>query len=367
MDLEVMQSYLTGDYADTFSRVKAYAAFKNISSDEINERLEELYDILYTAQKQNKDVRKITGNDLEKFCKEFFGDYTIFDRIKKLPYSVYKAMWVIFVFSFITILADDHPIRNLFTITDDMAGILIGAAIILVIDFVCMVLIAPQILRLKKIKSDTWSFIMLVVMILVFIAVFWLMGDIKLEVKAFYTSLVSLIYIAVYSAITLSMRYKRYGTIKNVQKAIRRERKENAPVDLNLKKSFLEGSLTRYKRLEKKGKVTPFTYADTLKKDKKMYENGEKIYYITGLICGGFVVIETAITETILDALCFGLILTIILYFIIGFFKRFDRSMLKIVCAVIDEYTSSELGFPEYVQSVFDGKIGADFEGSEDI
>ncbi len=360
MDFEVMESYLTGEYKDTFSRVRGYGAFKDISSDEMNERLEELYDILYTAQNQKKDVKKIVGNDLEKFCKDFFGDYGILDRLKKIPALIYKACWITFIFSLISILSAVSPIKNLFKTTDDMAGILIGAMIIFITDFVCAIIIAPLIPKVKKIKSETWSFIALGFTIVVFICVFVAFNDISIKVKAFYVCLISLIYILAYLAVTLTERYKRFGTIKNVSKAMKKAKRERAPIDLNLKKSYLEGSLTRFRRLVKRGKTDEFGYIETLRKDKKMYANSYKIYYAVGLLCGGFCFIETAITESILDALIFGLILFVILWFIMRFFVKFDRDMVRIVSTVIEEYEFSQLGFTEYVKLVADNKIGAE-------
>ncbi len=366
MDFEVMESYLTGEYRDTFSRVRGYGAFKDISSDEMAERLEELYDILYTAQNQKKDVKKIVGNDLEKFCKDFFGDYGILDRLKKIPALIYKACWITFIFSLISIISADNPIKNLLKTTDDIAGILIGATIIFITDFVCSIIIAPLIPKIKKIKSETWSFIVLGFTIVVFIGVFVAFDDISIKVKAFYVCLISLIYILAYLAVTLTQRYKRFGTIKNVQKAIKKAKRDNAPIDLNLKKSYLKGSLSRFKRLVKKGKTDEFGYIEKLRKDEKMYANSYKHYYAVGLLCGGFSFIERAITESILDALIFGLILSVVLWFILRFFVKFDRDMVRIIRAVIEEYESSQLGFTEYVNLVLDNKIGAELS-TDDI
>ena len=72
---------LGGEYKAVFERIEMYVQSRNIDEDMKEERLGELLDIFLSAAETGKPVRRITGNDLEQFCKTFCSDFGMKNRI----------------------------------------------------------------------------------------------------------------------------------------------------------------------------------------------------------------------------------------------------------------------------------------------
>ena len=67
---------LTGEYKDTFKYIEMYVSTENVDENTKNELLGSLMDTFLTAQNEGKPVKKITGRNLERFCKEFCSDFS---------------------------------------------------------------------------------------------------------------------------------------------------------------------------------------------------------------------------------------------------------------------------------------------------
>ena len=65
---------LNEEYRTVFDQIEMYVISQNIDENTVEDRLGELLDIFLSAGESGKDVHKITGNDLEHFCKTFCSD-----------------------------------------------------------------------------------------------------------------------------------------------------------------------------------------------------------------------------------------------------------------------------------------------------
>lgn len=72
---------LDKEYLAVFEQIEMYVQSQNVDDNTKEERLSELLDIFLSAAKTGKPVQKITGNDLEHFCKTFCSDFGIKNRI----------------------------------------------------------------------------------------------------------------------------------------------------------------------------------------------------------------------------------------------------------------------------------------------
>lgn len=72
---------LDEEYRAVFEQIELYVQSQNIDDHTKEERLGELLDIFLSAAKAGKAVQKITGNNLEQFCKTFCSDFGVKNRI----------------------------------------------------------------------------------------------------------------------------------------------------------------------------------------------------------------------------------------------------------------------------------------------
>lgn len=66
---------LTGEYKDAFAGVETYALSISIDEETQNEKLDELLDMFLSAQEAGTPLEKIIGNNMDRFCKNYFFRY----------------------------------------------------------------------------------------------------------------------------------------------------------------------------------------------------------------------------------------------------------------------------------------------------
>lgn len=72
---------LDKEYLAVFEQIEMYVQSQNVDDNTKEDRLSELLDILLSASKTGKPVQKVTGNDLEQFCKTFCSDFGAKNRV----------------------------------------------------------------------------------------------------------------------------------------------------------------------------------------------------------------------------------------------------------------------------------------------
>ncbi len=87
---------LKGEYLETFRQIEFYCSTFTMDDDLREERFNELLDMFITAQESGKSVKKIIGNDIQWFCKEFCSDIdfksrivSFFDKIKMIAIGAF--------------------------------------------------------------------------------------------------------------------------------------------------------------------------------------------------------------------------------------------------------------------------------------
>lgn len=72
---------LDKEYLAVFEQVELYVQSQNVDDNTKEERLSELLDIFLSAAETGKPVQKITGNDMEQFCKTVCSDFGVKNRV----------------------------------------------------------------------------------------------------------------------------------------------------------------------------------------------------------------------------------------------------------------------------------------------
>jgi len=350
MDYTVLETQLTGEYRQVYEKAQLYVTLKNTSTHYADDKMTELFDLLLTAQNDGKPVRKLVGSDTSRFCKDFFSDYTIIERLRFLPASIYRMAWLVFILELIEMFAADDPLKNFFTVKSDMSsygiGILVGIVSYIIFDSILL----PIFLKTKRGKTGPWYFAALGIFAALMIGSFSLLDKVELMLPVYPFLLGSGIYIIAFIIVRAVWRYKNYGTIFNSRKQIEQDSYYTSLENRDMEKIIYEGWKSRYNRLLKKGKITEEAYFE--KQNKEAYI--EKIIYkyampVLGIIMCVISVAEVAAESAWIDTLFYAAILGTIEYFI---FRWIIRTALKgIACRekVLKSCEKSGMSLPAYI------------------
>ena len=119
INFAAMETELEPKWREVFEKASNYATLHNIDTDFADERKSELFDLLITAQNEGSPVRKITGGNTERFCKDFFSDYTPKERLRNLPKVIYRLAVCMLTFLVIDVMYcesfSDHKYAHFFS------------------------------------------------------------------------------------------------------------------------------------------------------------------------------------------------------------------------------------------------------------
>lgn len=354
MDYNVMETQLTGEYRDVFAKAQLYSMLKNVADDVEEDKMLELYDLLLTAQSDDKPVEKLTGRDVNKFLKSYFEDYTWKERLRRLPVWLYRVAWAIFVLESITALAADYTTGNFFTLKDDVTGYGIGLLTAVVFSIICNSVLAPMLLRRKqKVSFGGWyAFGCVLFVVLIGISVAWC-GDKTLLVMPVHPLLIcSGLYIVTYLIVRSIWRYRNYGSIRNTRKKIEQDSYYRNLYDRDMEQVVMKGWKSRYERLLKKGKTTAESFIEKLKTEEQYAVKGYPIL-VWGLLGAVvvFAVIDVAAESTWFDTLMYAAIIGTIEYFIGRWIIRSEKKQSAIRSRIIRQCEQSDMTLPEYIDN----------------
>ncbi len=354
MDYNLLETQLDGEYREVFSRAQIYGTLKNIAQDVMDEKMTELYDLLLTAQTDKKPVNKLIGRDENKFLKNFFGDYTFSERLKRLPVNLYRTAWLVFVLECIEAIAADNTIKNFFNIKSDVSGYGIGFITAIILLLVSDCVLAPILLKKKKDGSNYRGQYLPLVVIALFIVLIGLgvhfFSDVTFMLPTAPLIIGSGLYIIVYLIVRSVWRYRNYGSLRNTRKQIEQDSYYRNLQNKDMEKAVLKGWKSRFERLTRKGKVTAEGYLEKLKKEEKTTMTTMTIVVpLLFLIVTVFSVIDVARDSTWYDTLFFIAVIGTIEYFIARWIIRSEKKQSAIRTGIIRRCEESGLTMPEYI------------------
>jgi len=350
-----METQLKGEYREVFAKAQAYTAIKNIEDAFAQDKLLELFDLLLTAQDEGKPVSRLVGNDANVFCKNYFSDYTIVERLRFLPVSIYRVAWFVFIIEMLGWLASDHPIRDFFTLKSDITGYGFGLLVACVTYIITDTVLAHFFSKKNNIKPGVWYFLIFAVMALILGLSFTLSDKITMMLPVMlpvYPFLLgSGLYIVVYIIVRAIWRCKNYGSVLNTGKQIRNDSYYRNLEDRDLEKIVLEAWQKRYHRLVKKGKTTEEDYLERLKKD----EANEKIWLdyilpaIYVVLCVGATV-GVAVDSGFWDTLLFAVLIIAVEYGVYRWMTGIERKNAALRTKHLDRCERRGITMPVYIE-----------------
>lgn len=327
---------LKGEYSKAFDRVEGYTLVRSIDGDTLEEMLMNLVDILYTAQNDNKPVEKIIGNDIDKFCDDYFSNCNpAKERLKHIPNYIYCMAICCFISCMLDIFLPEEE-GSLLNKSVDVFPLVGGMAVGLIFVFIFMFLGKYMWKKFKNISSNLLTGIYIVGVVVSMAVIICMRFDFEILLPLIPTTVISGVVIVINKSIELYRRYKNYGSLKKPQKdgSLKEIFVEsyNQEVDkgeypIELKKQYLK----KNKKLAKRGKPTmsPEEYMDYLKVNNKKL--GKSMFYLLPFYLIIFIaaVYDVGVDSTWYDTIIFAVILVVLLGVLYLVFYRLDRLMVK--------------------------------------
>lgn len=356
MDYNLLETQLNGEYREVFSKAQVYATLKHIADDVMDEKMTELYDLLLTAQTDGKPVNKLIGRDENKFLKNFFGDYTFTERLKRLPANLYNVAWVVFVLECIEAIAADDTIKNFFNIKSDVSGYGIGAITAVLLYLISDCVLAPILLKKKKDGTNYRGQYFPLIVITLFVVFIGLgvhfFGDVSFMLPTAPFIIGSGLYIVIYLIVRSVWRLKNYGSLRNTRKQIEQDSYYRNLENRDMEKAMLQGWQGRYERLSKKGKITADGFFEKIKKEEELTVRIMTVVVpiVLAAVSLGFI-IDVVRDSTWYDSLIFIALISTIEYFIGRWIIRSEKKQSALSMNILRRCEESGKTMPEYIEA----------------
>lgn len=338
MNYSAMMTDLEPKWREVFEKAQTYASLKNIDTDFADERLGELFDLLITAQSEGKTVRRITGGDTERFCRDFFSDYTPAERLKTIPKTLFRLAAIMLVIELIGALGSCDKFSDIWETKSSVGGYIIGIGVAIVFEIINIFVISPRMLKSKS--TNKWTSASLGIFVLLFagsITVSSKLGLLsKLTVPCGWLIICSGAYAAVYLIIRSVWRHKQYGTVFDTRRRMEKDIYYRSLNDASAEAGILKGWSIRYRRLSKKGKVTEDTFLDKVKADTALTHKLNLLYYPIYAVIWGIAVIKVAsegsgLYDTMLFAVICGFAIWVVHRFFIRWYFVAEANMKRLI------------------------------------
>lgn len=157
---------LEGEYREAFKQIDTYFGTEKVDEDTREEHMGELLDIFLLAQEEGRPVEKITGKNIESFCKSFCSNLTwkqkvlsIVDLGKDVANVVFFISVLTLVTAFLDILSGENI--NIWELRADINvfGYICGFIIVILTSYLTAWVTRRIMFKVKKVSRKIWSFI----------------------------------------------------------------------------------------------------------------------------------------------------------------------------------------------------------------
>ena len=353
MNYETMKTQLTGDFRAVFDKAQTYLMTSQFPMQYQDDKMMELYDLLFTAQTEQKAPEKIVGRDSAAFVQNFFSDYESGwkTRLCCIADACRRMSIVVLVILFIDCMINLNAGTGFFASRTDvsmiLAGVLGGIAFLIVNQYI----LRPASLKSRKIRNTGWAFIVLGLFIVLIPVEVILMHDIELRVPTAALLIATGAYLVGYYVIRSIWRLKTYGSLRDPQKAEKPDSYYTALPDRDLERICMKGMLKRYEQLARRGKITEDAFLEKMQREEKMSRYCDYVMIGCLLACTLPSVVKTACESTLFHTL-FYIAVTGLCEF--GIYKLFSGSLHKASAARMHIYAcckESGMTLPAYLES----------------
>ena len=172
------KSKLNEEYINAFEKIEAYVNATGIDTLSQEELLSSLIDSFLSAQNEKKPVEKITGKNIDRFCREICSGFGFKEHFIALFEYIKPAVYILFIFSLLNTIPffgylQKNPELNYFqyhegvgSLIDFVGGLLLG----FLLNFLISIVLKHIFFKKKKL-SIRWAvgarlFAILIVLVL---------------------------------------------------------------------------------------------------------------------------------------------------------------------------------------------------------
>lgn len=210
------QDKLQGEYKETFQQIDLYFSTQNVDEDTHEEYMGDLLDIFLLAQEEGRPVEKITGKNLESFCKTFCSNLTgkqklfgLMDDLKRVAWFSFFIVVVELIFSWEDIINRNVTVFNIFLETN-LFGYILGFGVAMIGSNITGYVTKTLMFRMKKVSVLIWKIIVLVISIGATLAfLIWFLREREIIFPAWIVCLVSAGYLVLYYIINRNRMAER--------------------------------------------------------------------------------------------------------------------------------------------------------------
>lgn len=339
---------LKGEYKAFFEAVENYGIMKNVEGLQMEDAMSSLLDTLLTAQEKGESVESVCGNDVDAFCKEYFGEQNaVKNYMVRIPETLYYLSLGLLLFGLLDLSCVEH-LRDIFTVTSDLSGMFIGYLISLAVTGILCVLM-KLFDRNQKIKW--WQFGIIDLILCIAIMTTWVLKfHAEWKFPTLYLMGVTLIYTVGFKAHQLYRRYQRNGSIFKTE-----EEKALSPLRVfrdtlnetsrggEMEREYLKNQLKIYKKKHEKTGITEEEYDVKLDKETYWMEMENKYMWVLFVVLVGVAVLTTGRGSTLWDTVLFGVILCVIEFGVYKSIMTMMKSAVEMRKTVSERAKSMEM------------------------
>ncbi|MBQ4283599.1 MAG: hypothetical protein IJB96_06710 [Lachnospira sp.] len=311
----ILRNDLKGDYKAVFEKVMMYAECNNMEGAVADEMLNNLIDSLLTAQSKEEPYTKVTGADIESFCKVYFQDYSWQEKLEDGMRTFFGVSAVMFFISLVWLMMEPVELKTVWSVKQNILPYLVGVAVAVIIKFVGGWIGKKILFKLKKANSTLYDLIIIVSMYVALFWVFTLFGDkMSVEVPTMWILIITGSVSVTYLVRKYMTRYTKTGRLSKEKSP-----KTGMADSKDMRKNVYEGWLLRYNRINKrrskrnKELLTEKEYTNILRKEYKFIEIFDVFAYSS---MGIFVAIGIFKDTSVLDSV--GALLILLVGYVIA-------------------------------------------------
>ena len=315
---------LKGEYLKTFEEVEEYFKLEIMDPDAFGDSMNYLMDVFLTAQDKGMSVKKITGDNIESFCKSFISDtarrsvpFIILEMVRRIAYIVIFLMLIFVILPRVFFDGVEFGAVMLET-SDYWLSVLIGVAGGVAADVAADIVYKHIIFKLKKYRKF-YHALLNIIWVAIFIGVIMLVPIYDEAEVSFGVSNGTFLMICagvlicchmIYGLINKSNGKPFFSSHKRSEEKISFSTSVMRSMVSELRNMYDKGNV----KLMKKGKeiLTHEQFMEKFFKDtRKMKKGTIAVCIITAAIYVAFF-IQVALTSTLIDTAIFIVMLSVI-------------------------------------------------------
>lgn len=317
---------LKGEYKEAFDKISIYVASATPPGDDVTISMNEILDLLLSAQEDHRSVETVIGKDVEYFCDQMIKSNarTMIERIFDFC-KVYRviALFTFFIIGFDTIVDYVDGVSNPWIAQVRVGAFLSAVLISIIIMLVFNYLVKKVVFKFKWYNPKLNTLFTVIIFISLFIAVFTYSDKVD-----------SLIQIPRWIMLLLLLLFY-FVTTAHKKKQVKKNKKENRHIYfddmvLNANIDQLQKHYQKYmKRCAKKqreARDVRVWYENKYKKDS----NIDKLVNIGFIGINVIMIMITALNSDLLDTIIFSIILIIVESSLFRLFYKGRKARIRI-------------------------------------